>query len=417
MDAHCAHTCVQWACSFLNLKISIDFFYETRQTNNLDKSGCFWQAVLFLEYNYVRNFTMPNHAHPEDNHAYQPRYSREERQARRQRRRRTRRIRAAAGLFLVICFIAGGAALFTREAPEPPAEPEIQQPVVQPAVSVPEEEPEPVYAFTRTEQTAELDTSFPSQYAVLVELESGEILAERDSETMINPASMTKILTLLVASEHISDRSGTFTMTFDITDYCYVNECSVVGYEVGEVIPVEELFYGCILSSGADACLALAEVAAGSHETFVELMNEKLEELGLSETSHFTNCVGLYDEEHYCTVQDMAMILKAAMENEHCNQVMRTKIYHTASTNVHSSGQDLSNWFLRRIEEDDTGDVAVEYAKTGYVSQSGFCAASSGVLENGKQFLCVTGKSTSTQQSIHDHAELYRTYCGSDSAT
>ena len=361
---------------------------------------------------------MPYNTYPEETR-YTPRYSREERQARRKRRRRARLIR---NLVLLAMLVAVGLAfifLFTREPSEPaqsqsPAQSSIEEPAVS-LPTEPEEPVEPAYSFYTTENTAQIESEFPSQYAVMIDLESGEILAERDSEAKINPASMTKILTLLVASEHISDRSGTFTMTFDITDYCYINECSVVGYEVGEIIPVEELFYGCILSSGADACLALAEIAAGSHEAFVVLMNEKLEELGLSETSHFTNCVGLYDEDHYCTVQDMAMILKAALENEYCNQVIGTKIYHTASTNMHSAGQDLSNWFVRNIEDMDTGNVSVHYAKTGYVSESGFCAASCGETEDGSLYLCVTGKSTSTKQSIRDHAQLYKTYCSSDS--
>lgn len=352
---------------------------------------------------------------------YTPRYTREERQKRRQKRRRARMVRGALATVLILAVAGALLFMWQREAPAPETPPAASEQISDPKaqetlteVPLPEPEPEPVYAFARGADTVVIGESFPSKYAVLIELETGEILAERDSEAKINPASMTKILTLLVASEQIQDRSGTFTMTFDITDYCYVNKCSVVGYEVGEIIPVEELFYGCILSSGADSCLALADVAAGSHEAFVELMNEKLEELGVSETSHFTNCVGLYDKEHYCTVQDMALILKAALENAHCRQVMETKIYHTASTEEHPLGQDLSNWFVRRIEEQDTGVVEVHAAKTGYVDESGFCAASCGEAEDGRKYLCVTGKSTSTQQSIRDHAELYRTYIATE---
>ncbi len=363
---------------------------------------------------------MPYNAVPEENNpytSYKPRYSREERQARRQRRRRRRLIRRLTGLGLFLAIIITSVSLFTKKAPEStPPQDKMELSASMPAISAPvEEEPEPVYAFTSSADTIQIEDSFPSKYAVLIELESGKILADRDSDVMINPASMTKILTLLVAAENITDLSGTFTMTFDITDYCYVNECSVVGYEVGEIIPVEELFYGCILSSGADACLALAEIAAGSHEAFVDLMNEKLDELGLSETSHFTNCVGIYDKNHYCTLQDMAMILKAAMENEFCKQVLGTKIYHTASTNEHPSGQDLSNWFLRNIEEFDTGDVSVGYAKRGYVQESGFCSASYGESEDGMAYLCVTGNSYSHLQTIRDHAQLYKSYCSPNS--
>ena len=89
---------------------------------------------------------------------------------------------------------------------------------------------------------------------------------------------MTKILTLLVAVEQLEGEEAlddTVTITREITDYCYVNDCSVVGLEVDEVVPVRELLYGTILSSGADAALALACYTAGSHEAFVAQMNEK----------------------------------------------------------------------------------------------------------------------------------------------
>ena len=98
---------------------------------------------------------------------------------------------------------------------------------------------------------------------------------------------------------------------------------------VDETVPVRELFYGTILSSGADAALGLATYVAGSQEAFVALMNEKLEELGIADTAHFTNCVGLYDEAHKCTVSDMAVILEAAMDNDLCREVLGARTYET----------------------------------------------------------------------------------------
>lgn len=345
------------------------------------------------------------------------------------RRHKQRRRAARRRLFLCAAFLVAVLALGTHvfrgsdqdqpDTPDISADPAVSVVDPTPVVDIPE--PEPEFNWTVTGDTKEVDASFPSEFVILVDLDSGEIIARKNADTKINPASMTKILTLLVAVENIPDTSGTYTMNFDITDYCFINECSVVGYEVDEVIPVSELFYGCILNSGADACLALADVAAGSHENFVVLMNQKLEELGLSDTAHFTNCVGLYDEEHYCTVGDMAIILKAALENDKAREVLSTKVFTISATNKHSEPQGISNWFIRRIEDQDTGVVDVRYAKTGYVSQSGFCAASGGVTPEGKTYLCVTGNSYSTKQSIADHAQLYRTYIeaetSSDSST
>ena len=111
-------------------------------------------------------------------------------------------------------------------------------------------------------------------------------------------------------------------------------------------------------------------------DAFVDMMNEKLAELGLSDTAHFTNCVGLYDENHYCSIYDMAMILKAAVENDLAREVLTAHTYTTSATEQHPEGITISNWFLRRIEDKDTKGTVV-CAKTGFVAQSGNCAASS----------------------------------------
>ena len=107
---------------------------------------------------------------------------------------------------------------------------------------------------------------------------------------------MTKVLTILVAAEHISeaDLDDTFTMTQEITDYAYVNDCSTVGFLDGEKVPVRDLFYGTALHSGGDAAVGLATYVAGSQEAFVDMMNQKLEELGIADSTHFTNCVGAF---------------------------------------------------------------------------------------------------------------------------
>ncbi len=267
------------------------------------------------------------------------------------------------------------------------------------------------YEANVTENTADFSESIVSEYGVLINVSTGEILAQRDAYEQMNPASMTKILTVLVAAENITEEQldDTFTMTDEISSYCFANDCSVVGYEVGEVATVREMFYGTILSSGADAALGLATYVAGSHEAFVDLMNEKLEEMGLSETTHFTNCVGLYDDDHYSTAYDMAIILKAATDNEWCREVMSTHIYMTEATAQHPEGQVLSNWFLRRIEDRDThGEVLC--AKTGYVTQSGSCAASLANDSEGNEYICVTAGSTSSWRCIYDHVDLYTTY-------
>ena len=139
------------------------------------------------------------------------------------------------------------------------------------------------------------------------------------------------------------------------------------------------------------------------------MMNDKLDELGLSESAHFTNCVGLYDEEHYCTVYDMAVIMKAAMENELCREFLSLHTYTTTPTTEHPEGITISNWFLRRIEDKDTGGEVL-CAKTGYVVQSKNCAVSYGTFAGGTPYICVTAGSSSSWRCIYDHVDIYNQY-------
>ncbi len=358
---------------------------------------------------------------------YTPILSEEERQARRsaraknrkqkQRARRIRLLKQAIPIFVVCLVLIGALVVQAGKQHQQEAEQQKASMISSTAAPLPmqtESEPTPkAFSIHKNDATVQLGEELPSKHAVVIDLQDGTILAEKDGDAILSPASMTKILTLLVAAEHLTeaDLDQTFTITREITDYCYVNDCSVVGFMVDEAVTVRELLYGTILSSGADAALGLATYVAGSHEAFVALMNEKLEELGLSETAHFTNCVGLYDEVHRCTVKDIALILQAAMENELCQEVLDARKYQTAPTATYPDGQILSNWFLRRIEDKDTGDITVIGAKTGYVVQSGSCAASCGEDPDGNRYIIVTADGYSSWGVIYDHVNLYSRFC------
>ncbi len=269
-----------------------------------------------------------------------------------------------------------------------------------------------VYTAQATDATTSVDDEVQSTNGIFIDLATGNILFDRDAHTRINPASMTKVLTVLVAAEHVTDWSDTFEITPEITNYSYVHDCSAVGFSNNEVVTVEDLFYGTVLCSGGDAALGLATYVAGSQEAFVDMMNEKLKELGLSDTAHFTNCVGLYDENHYCTVYDIAMILEAAIDNPQCREVLSTKKYTTSSTPEHPEGIQISNWFLRRIEDKDTGGEVI-CGKTGFVAQSGSCAVSYGKDAAGNEYICATVNAHSGWRCIYDHVELYKRFAKS----
>lgn len=270
---------------------------------------------------------------------------------------------------------------------------------------------EKVYEASATAVTANPGDSIVSTNAIFLNMDNAQILSQKDAKVRISPASMTKILTVLAAAEHVEEAKldDTFTITLEVTDYGYRNDCSTAGFERDETVTVRDLFYGTILPSGADAAVGLAMYVSGSQEAFVELMNEKLSELGLAGSAHMTNCVGIYDEEHYCTVYDMAMILEAALDNPLCREVLSAHTYNTSATAQHPEGLLLSNWFLRRIEDKDTGGEVI-CAKTGFVVQSGNCAASFGKDAAGNQYICVTAGATSTWRCIYDHVALYKQY-------
>lgn len=274
-----------------------------------------------------------------------------------------------------------------------------------------QEEEKVVYNFESISDTVTIySDEVISTHAILVNESTDTIIASKGADERINPASMTKVLTVLVAAEQIQeeDLDDIFTMTLEITDYAYVNDCSSVGFLNEEEVTVRDLFYGTVLPSGGDAAVGLATYIAGSHEAFVDMLNTKLDELGISDSAHFTNCIGLYDENHYCTVYDMAIIMKAAMQNELCREVLAAHTYTTTPTSQHPDGITISNWFLRRIEDKDTGGEVL-CAKTGYITQARNCAVSYGTF-GGEQYICVTAGSTSSWRCIYDHVEIYNGY-------
>lgn len=148
----------------------------------------------------------------------------------------------------------------------------------EPATEAPTE-PETLLAYpTAAENVTELTANnISSEHAVLLDVDNNTILAQRDPDARIYPASMTKIMTLLVAAEHIENMDDTFTMTYDIIAPLIDAEASRAGFEEGETVPLKDLMYGIALPSGADATTAIAIYLCGSEDEFVKLMNEKAE--------------------------------------------------------------------------------------------------------------------------------------------
>ena len=319
--------------------------------------------------------------------------------------------------------------------PQEPAQPEPNVPEAEPeADTLPESETEPAQdspeesepeetpaqedpsekTYTPasvTDATKTLDLELYSENALLIDLESNTVLVQKNADARIYPASMTKVMTVLVAAEHIENWDETFTMTQSIIDPLFLADASMAGFVHGEEVSMTELLYGAVLPSGAEATEALAIVTAGSEEAFAALMNEKAQALGLKDT-HFVDASGLHDENHYTTLSDMAIIMQAALDNPHCREVL-TSVNHTSpATTQNPEGVAMTNRFLYRIRPQQTGNVDIQAAKTGYTAQAMNCCVSYGIMENGRAAICVTAHAWTGDYCIADHLALYGTYCG-----
>ncbi len=247
--------------------------------------------------------------------------------------------------------------------------------------------------------------------AVLVSADTGAVLFEKNAHDRRSPASVTKLMTMLLVAEALDTGKIKLTDTVTGSANAASKGGSQIWLEVGEQMTVEELLKAVVIASANDACTALAEFVAGSDGAFVQCMNARAKELGLQDT-HFVDASGLHDENHYTTLSDMAIIMQAALDNPHCREVL-TSVNHTSpATAQNPEGVAMTNRFLYRIRPQQTGNVDIQAAKTGYTAQAMNCCVSYGIMENGRAAICVTAHAWTGDYCIADHLALYGTYCG-----
>ncbi len=249
-----------------------------------------------------------------------------------------------------------------------------------------------------------------SRNAVLADLESGEILAEKSGGERMYPASLTKIMTAVLALESFPDVSRSLTVPEDIFPALYEENASMAGFQPGEEASVRDLLYGALLPSGAECCLTLANNAAGSEEAFVEQMNQKAKELGMEHT-HFSNCTGLQEEDHYSTARDLALLLRYALQNEEFRQAFTSLRYSVPPTAQHPQGFTFYSTALSAAEGIEISGGQILGGKTGFTSEAGLCLASLG-LAGGREYILVTGGAPGDHSTepyhLLDAAEVYR---------
>ena len=214
-----------------------------------------------------------------------------------------------------------------------------------------------------------IELNISSKNAILYNIDSNEILYKKDSDSKVQIASLTKIMTAFVALENIQDIDKQIIITKE--DFKGVTEANLVtaGFTVGETVTYRDLLYGLLLPSGADAAKALVRNTTNTEEEFIKLMNKKVEELKLKNT-HFNNTIGIDDDNNYSTAEDILTVFKEALKNEEFSKMIKTKEYKT------TDGKIVLKSTIQKNAK--TFNIEVPYimgGKTGTTSGAGLCLA------------------------------------------
>lgn len=223
-----------------------------------------------------------------------------------------------------------------------------------------------------------------SKYVTIYSLNEHSAIYEQKAHEQMYPASLTKIMTTLVALEHIDDLHKEIVLGKDIFEGLEKEGASVAGYNIDDKAQLIDLLYGTMLPSGADAARAVAKHVAGSEEGFVKLMNEKAAELKLEHT-HFMNTTGLHHDNHYSTTADMAKILETALKNKTFYEIFTADEYTSADGAMHFDHTKRS--IMEILQYDSQLLIG---SKTGYTLEGGLCLASL-MKVDGAEYITITG--------------------------
>ena len=248
-----------------------------------------------------------------------------------------------------------------------------------------------------------------SSNAILIRLDDESMLLNKLGDERIYPASLTKIMTAIVAIEKIGDLNKEIYLSDDIFNELYEDGASMAGFLPNEKVKAIDLLYGVMLPSGAESCLGLAEYTAGSEENFVRMMNDKAKELGMLDTN-YKNSTGLHHRKHYSTVEDIAKLLKYSLKNDVFREIYTAKEHTTEGTNMHPEGITLYSTMFKYMDSDRVKNGRIEGGKTGYTDEANLCLASLATI-NGAEYIFVTanaeGNPQTTQFNIEDAFNVY----------
>ena len=227
---------------------------------------------------------------------------------------------------------------------------------------------------------------------ILYNLNDNKILMQKNENEETQIASLTKIMTIIVAIENITDFDEKVTITKDMVNNIEW-DVAKIGLKSGDIVTYNDLLYGAMLPSAADCVNALAISISGNYKDFIGLMNNKVKELKLKHT-HFENVVGLYSKDNYSSAYDVAEILKYSLKNKKFKQIFEAKEY------VLTNGKKI-NSTLKTYNKKVGEDISyITGAKTGYIKLAGNCLASTARIDN-VNYLLVTLNAYSNKKSPH----------------
>ena len=252
-----------------------------------------------------------------------------------------------------------------------------------------------IFKFTPGVEAANYEIDFETYSAAieLVNLDSDTIVYQKNADARREPASTTKIMTYIIVAEHISDLENTrITVRKEVIDRLLGTGSSMSNIQEGDVLTAFQLLNCMMVPSGNDAAEVLADyVGNGSEATFVEMMNQKAQELGCTNT-HFANSHGLHDENHYTTAHDLAIITKYAMTLPYFTDITSQVTYTYSPVDGPNKDEKRTHTTTNKmININDPDGYYYKYArgiKTGHTNEAGYCLVSRAVY-NGYSYLCV----------------------------
>lgn len=222
---------------------------------------------------------------------------------------------------------------------------------------------------------------------ILVDHHSGKILAEKDLDKRIDPASLTKMMSVYVIDHELQNGRLKLTDEIPISPTAWRTEGSRMFVQAGKKIPAQDLIRGVIIQSGNDATVALAEYIAGSEAAFADLMNRHAQNLNMTNT-HFMNATGIPNPEHYTTVRDLSLLAQAIIR-----EFPETyKVYSEKWFTFNGIKQANRNRLLWR-------EPYIDGIKTGHSSTAGYCLAASGLKDNMRLISVLVGAKTENDRT------------------